>query len=211
MTLPLAVLRWPAQSGINHRARAVNIRAQRTIYVIDGRGEDVVKRLSLTPLFLAAMLCNGPNVVFAQDTTPSGIPEAPIGHRQPTAGDVPGNDSIKGDALGPDDDASKKYGRALKSLPKFDVKATCRRAQPLSGEKSAFQSCIDDEVQAQKDLSRSWFSFRAASRATCTQETRIGGAPSFVELLTCLELDKQAIEAANENRKPLAVPKSPQP
>jgi hypothetical protein len=153
------------------------------------------------------MVFSGWNVAVGQ--TPTGIPQAPIGHRQPNASDVPGGDSVKGDALGPsDDNASKTYGRALKSLPKFDVKATCRRAQPLSGEKSAFQSCIDDEVQAQKDLSRSWFSFRAASRATCTQETRIGGAPSFVELLTCLELDKQAIEAANENRKPLAVPKS---
>jgi hypothetical protein len=179
--------------------------------VIFGTGEDVVKLLALTPVVLAAMLFNGWNVVFAQDTTPSGIPEAPIGHRQPTAGDVPGNDSVKGDALGPsDDNASNTYGPALKSLPKFDVKATCRRAQPLSaGDKGAFQSCIDDEVRAQKDLSRNWFSFRAASRATCAQETRIGGGPSFVELLTCLELDKQAIEAANENKKPLAVPKSP--
>jgi hypothetical protein len=168
-----------------------------------------MKRLPLTPLFLAAMLFNGWNVVVAQDATPSGIPEAPIGHRQPNASDVPSGDSVKGDALGtPDDNAAKTFGRALKSLPKFDIKATCRRAQPLSGEKGAFQSCIDDEVRAQKDLSRSWFSFRAASRATCAQETRIGGGPSFVELLTCLELDKQAIEAANENKKPLAVPKS---
>jgi hypothetical protein len=165
-----------------------------------------VKRLPLTPLFLAAMLFSGWNVAVAQD---AGIPQAPIGHRQPNASDVPSGDSVKGDALAPsDDNSAKTFGRALKSLPKFDIKATCRRAQPISGEKGAFQSCIDDEAQAQKDLSRSWFSFRAASRATCTQETRIGGAPSFVELITCLELDKQAIEAASENRKPLAVPKS---
>jgi hypothetical protein len=93
------------------------------------------------------------------------------------------------------------------SPPALDVKATCRRAQPLSSsEKSAYQSCINDETDAQKELIKTWSSFGAGPKATCVQETKIGGAPSYVELLTCLQLDKQAAEASRENRKALKMP-----
>lgn len=91
--------------------------------------------------------------------------------------------------------------------PKLDVQATCRRAQPLSGgEKSAYQGCLNDELDAQKELVKTWSSFTAGAQSTCVQETRIGGAPSFVELLTCLQLDKQAKEASRENKKALNLP-----
>ena len=94
--------------------------------------------------------------------------------------------------------------------PKLDIKATCQRAQPLSGgEKSAYQGCLDDELQAQKELAMSWSSFKAGAQKDCVEETKIGGAPSYVELLTCLELDKQAQEAALENKKSLEVPSAP--
>jgi hypothetical protein len=38
------------------------------------------------------------------------------------------------------------------------------------------------------------------------QETKIGGAPSYVEVLTCLQLDKEAGESAIENKKSLQMP-----
>ncbi|MBV9520255.1 MAG: hypothetical protein JO068_19285 [Hyphomicrobiales bacterium] len=95
------------------------------------------------------------------------------------------------------------------SLPKLDINATCRRAQPLSGgERSAYQGCTDDERQAQKELAKSWSSFKASAQSNCLQVTRIGGAPSYVELLTCLQLDKQAQEASRENQKSLDLPSS---
>ncbi|SDR63110.1 hypothetical protein SAMN05444161_0774 [Rhizobiales bacterium GAS191] len=95
------------------------------------------------------------------------------------------------------------------SPPKLDVQATCRRAQPLSGaEKSAYQGCLNDETEAQKELIKTWSSFKAGPQSTCVQETKIGGAPSYVELLTCLQLDKQAAEASRENKKQLQMPAS---
>jgi len=36
-------------------------------------------------------------------------------------------------------------------------------------------------------------------------ETKIGGAPSYVELLTCLQLDQQGAAASLENKKALTV------
>jgi hypothetical protein len=96
------------------------------------------------------------------------------------------------------------------SPPKLDIKATCQRAQPLSsGEKSAYQGCLDDEIQARQELAKSWSSFKAGAQKDCVEETKIGGAPSYVELLTCLELDKQAREAALENKKSLELPSAP--
>src|SRR5580693_7663523 len=81
------------------------------------------------------------------------------------------------------------------SPPKLDIKATCQRAQPLSsGEKSAYQGCLNDELQAQKELETSWPKFKASAQRDCVEVTKVGGAPSYVELLTCLELDKQAQE-----------------
>ena len=158
------------------------------------------------------MILGCSSLAFAQDApSAGGIPPAPTGHRQPNASDVPADDSVqsRGASAGESPDT---FGPELKLLPKLDIKATCRRAQPLSvGEKSAFQSCMDGEVRAQKQLSHKWSSFKAAARAICTQETRIGGAPSFVELITCLELDQQAAAARIENSKPLGAPAAPKP
>ncbi|MBV9052212.1 MAG: hypothetical protein JO196_07415 [Hyphomicrobiales bacterium] len=164
---------------------------------------------------LLAIILIAPEIAFAQTTLPAGnIPQAPVGHRQPTAHDVPTNDSDKAPA-GPDNlkspeaASNEPFGPALKALPKLDIKATCRRAQPLSGQESAYQGCINDETDAQRELSRTWFDFKPGPRSTCTKETNIGGAPSYVELLTCLQLDKQALEARIENKKLLNVPQTP--
>jgi hypothetical protein len=156
-------------------------------------------------VLIAIVALNVPSFALAQraPTPPPGVPQAAVGHRQPTASEVPADDSVEGDK-GP---VGKPRGLAASSVPKLDVQATCRRAQPLStGEKSAYQSCLDDELQAQKDLAKTWSTFKSGARSVCLQETKIGGAPSYVELLTCLELDKQAAEAAIENRKALKMP-----
>ena len=172
-----------------------------------------MKRVGLLNILVAILIAGSSNFALAQGASPgegagSGVAPAPPGHRQPTAADVPANDSSAGAPPGTVQ-AFDTFGPALKALPKLDIKSTCRRAQPLSsGEKSAYQSCIDDEVRAQKELSHKWFKFKAASRSTCTQETQIGGAPSYVELVTCLELDQQAADARIENSKPLGTPSS---
>ena len=158
---------------------------------------------------LLAITLVSPGFAFAQTTLPLGnIPQAPVGHRQPSAGEVPSSDTTLPD--NPRGGASNEpFGPALKALPKLDIKATCRRAQPLTGVQSAYQGCINDETDAQRELSRTWFDFKPGPRSTCTQETNIGGAPSYVELLTCLQLDKQAVEAQIENKKQLNVPQTP--
>jgi hypothetical protein len=83
---------------------------------------------------------------------------------------------------------------AAAGLPRFNIRATCRQAQPLlgSGDKDVYQGCMDSEVQARERLAKSWLSFKNGSRKNCVGETQIGGVPSYVDLLSCLQLEKEA-------------------
>ncbi len=74
-------------------------------------------------------------------------------------------------------------------LPAFDIEATCREAQPLGPEDhDPYQGCLKDERTARSELQRDWGRFEAANRSTCVEETGIGGYPSYVEVLTCLQM-----------------------
>jgi hypothetical protein len=71
-------------------------------------------------------------------------------------------------------------------LPKFDLQKTCGVVS--NGTEGTARGCMASEQDARRDLERRWTSFKPDSRRTCTQETQIGGSPSYVEVLTCLEL-----------------------
>jgi hypothetical protein len=78
---------------------------------------------------------------------------------------------------------------AAEDVPQFDIEATCRAAQPLGPEDAdPFSGCMSDEKAAEGDVHRQWSTFNAESRATCVQETGIGGYPSYVEVLTCMQM-----------------------
>lgn len=77
------------------------------------------------------------------------------------------------------------------TVPKFDINRNCKldvaATTGLSVDQST-KSCIKDEQQARQQLASQWSKFPAASRASCTSEESIGGTPSYVSLLTCLQL-----------------------
>ena len=78
---------------------------------------------------------------------------------------------------------------AAQQLPTFDIEATCRAAHPLGPEeRDPYQGCMKDEATARSELQRQWAQFDAGNRDLCAQETRIGGYPSYVEVLTCLQM-----------------------
>jgi hypothetical protein len=85
-------------------------------------------------------------------------------------------------------------------VPAFDVTTTCRAAPNInSGMASPFDACMRDEDAARTELEKRWETFAPASRDTCAAETREGGSPSYVEVLTCL--DMYAANARPERRK----------
>ena len=81
---------------------------------------------------------------------------------------------------------------AAESVPHLDYEATCRAAQPLTPEdKTPYQTCVSDETLARSQLERQWEQLRAAAKGRCIQEAALGGSPSYVELLTCLQLARE--------------------
>jgi len=70
---------------------------------------------------------------------------------------------------------------------------------PVGG--SQQQACLGDSAACQRDeqgarskLEENWSQYSAAERTKCHGLVATGGAASFVELLTCLEMAKQVKE-----------------
>jgi hypothetical protein len=78
------------------------------------------------------------------------------------------------------------------SVPTFNVEPFCRavasRAAPV-GDKDL---CLEKEREAREQLVQHWSQFLPADRAYCHQLTTTGGDPIYTELLTCLELRRDA-------------------
>jgi hypothetical protein len=47
---------------------------------------------------------------------------------------------------------------------------------------------MNDEQQALQQLGSQWSKFTASSRANCSASESVGGTPSYVSLLTCLQM-----------------------
>jgi hypothetical protein len=77
---------------------------------------------------------------------------------------------------------------AADSVPKFDVERTCRTAAAaasLPGRDSG--ACQRNEQDARSKLENGWSQYSGQDRSRCARFVMVGGAPSYVELLTCLE------------------------
>lgn len=73
--------------------------------------------------------------------------------------------------------------------PRFDIEKSCRQTgDPGMKVDRPIQSCRDDERKAEVDLQQRWASFPAGQRSTCVQGASLGGPPSYVQVLTCLEM-----------------------
>jgi hypothetical protein len=72
-------------------------------------------------------------------------------------------------------------------VPKFEIAREC---QGEGGTEEVEQRCVADEVQARKQLQTEWIQFSPGAKLQCNEETGIDGTPSYVELLTCLEMER---------------------
>jgi hypothetical protein len=90
---------------------------------------------------------------------------------------------------------------AADTVPKFDVERTCRPAAAagiLPGRDSS--ACQRDENDARSKFEQDWTQYTAAQRNQCAGFAGLDRAPSYVELLTCLEMAKQAKELPQESK-----------
>jgi hypothetical protein len=78
-------------------------------------------------------------------------------------------------------------------VPRFDVVRSCQDARAYTGDDKnlAYRGCMKDENDARAELARKWAKFKPGDRKDCAAQ---GAAPvpSYVELLTCLEMSDEA-------------------
>ena len=73
------------------------------------------------------------------------------------------------------------------ALPKFDIAREC---QFEAGSKEELDRCVTDETQAREQLQTEWIQFTPSEKRMCNQENDVGGIFSYVELQTCLEMER---------------------
>jgi hypothetical protein len=85
-------------------------------------------------------------------------------------------------------------------VPKLNVERMCRdSAKADAGANFDANRCIDSEHRARDELASKWTSFPAPDRQQCTQLATLGGSASYVALITCLEMNRDAREARAGN------------
>jgi hypothetical protein len=80
-------------------------------------------------------------------------------------------------------------------VPVFDVARSCKLDLAATAGLTDTQSqkaCISDEKRARQQLAGQWLKFPASSKAECIPQESVGGTPSYVSLLTCLQMNQWA-------------------
>jgi hypothetical protein len=83
-------------------------------------------------------------------------------------------------------------------VPKFNLNAVCSTAMSERGP----EACIRSETAARDDLAKQWAQFPAADRARCVQLATMTKTGGYVQVLTCLEMARDARQLAPDQRRP---------
>jgi hypothetical protein len=141
-------------------------------------------------------------------TTGQAIPQAPVGHRQPTLNDLPPDVAQKElhPGIPPVQESQKdNIGRTRKTCrncaggpPTLQVGPSCDAA----GQGSVVlgrnkESCLADETAAQDALKQNWSKYSAGDKTQCVGMEKAGGPASYVELVSCLEIMRDARNIQN--------------
>jgi hypothetical protein len=85
------------------------------------------------------------------------------------------------------------------SIPVFNVEPHCRKIAKMTGVSQYLEICLQQEQEAKDKLGRHWAQFTPAEKSHCLQLSTLGGDPIYTELLTCLELDREARKLRERN------------
>jgi hypothetical protein len=78
-------------------------------------------------------------------------------------------------------------------VPTLNVEPGCRAAAKMGDNlNSSLQQCLADEKAAREQLEKEWTQFAPALRERCGALTRAGGDPSYVEVLICMQMGRDA-------------------
>jgi len=105
-------------------------------------------------------------------------------------------------------------GRGGGGPPSLNVKPSCEAAADRTAMEQTpgtnvrdVASCMRDENEARDQLAKEWAQFSRGDQQNCTSITTTGGIPSYVELLVCLEMIR---DAKGYNNGAATTPSRPQ-
>ena len=100
---------------------------------------------------------------------------------------------------------------ATNAAPKFNVRPSCEspaRRLVVVGHAGAPEACLTREKEAHEVLNKHWSRYAMSDRTSCVGKVSHGGPPSYIELLSCLEIREHATEAREALRKELSASRS---
>jgi hypothetical protein len=99
------------------------------------------------------------------------------------------------------------------AVPNLDVEKTCRSAQVANtsiSDQANYDGCLRSERDARKEAERQWGTYTTAAKRQCEDQFKAGGYPSYVEMVTCLELASGTVPTqSNEGGRAVGGPGSP--
>lgn len=90
------------------------------------------------------------------------------------------------------------------NIPSIDEQATCRaaaRTDPTTARRVS-ESCVRSEREARDRLVANWDGFRHSDRDYCSRLATMAGMGSYVQLLTCLEMERDVRVLRETNGDP---------
>jgi hypothetical protein len=101
------------------------------------------------------------------------------------------------------------------AMPVFNYERTCKETPTVGMDADrTIRSCMASEESARESLARIWDRAKPSSQKDCRTLTEMGGVPSYVELITCIEMrqgDLQEKPAEPNGRAPVAPPAHERP
>ena len=84
-------------------------------------------------------------------------------------------------------------------VPRINIDASCRAAmKAVVGLGQTMDACMNSENGARDRLAGVWTQFPAVDRANCLALTTTGTTGTYTELLTCLEMKRDARQLPKE-------------
>jgi hypothetical protein len=80
-------------------------------------------------------------------------------------------------------------------VPTLSIEPGCRAAARMGDKLSldtSLRRCLADETGAREELEKEWTQFSPALRQRCVATTQTGGNASYVEVLVCLQMGRDA-------------------
>jgi hypothetical protein len=80
---------------------------------------------------------------------------------------------------------------AVDGLPSFNIDPVCREVAARAHAPAYKEKCLREEQAAHEQLKARWAAVPASDRSYCRQLASLGGVPSYVVLLTCLDVQQE--------------------